>query len=148
MVDATVTWRRLSWVETSIVISLCARLIDTKNVIVNILRRACGPVIIDFVFAYMILKYQYWVSNNTAAFKADFIPPCSAEQLVPGTVMCAPGNFPTLCCGVTPHSKIAKKRLFDILIPPQVVAKYFMFTVKLWQLGEGFQNDCTAVHLT
>ena len=34
--------------------SLCARLIDTKNVTVNTLRHACGPVTIGFVYYFLI----------------------------------------------------------------------------------------------
>ena len=46
--------KRLFWMEASILLLLCARLINTKIVSVNILRRAWGSVTIDLISYFLI----------------------------------------------------------------------------------------------
>ena len=83
-------------------------------------------IIISSIFSYLpnCVFCRAWMVLHTAASQAQ--------------LCVAPGNFPTLCCGVTPHSELAKKRF--LTYPSTVTAKYFMFAVKLWQV-EWDQNQ-------
>ena len=57
----------------------------------------CTCIIINSNFNYLPICVHYGACMIicTATLEAGFFPPCIAEQLVPGTVMWVPGNFPT-----------------------------------------------------